>query len=260
MRCSLPLLAAVVFLGARAVLAKDPKPPRTAEQAARAEANLDTLVRWLLDHEHEHEMVGLPFDAVVRATTGHRLLAFDPKNPTDAAVLAKVGPAMDGVLAKLNAPNSPARDAKRVNEASHHFEEAMQTAFNALPGLRCEFAPNAAGHTQRSGYPDLKVTDTATGRVYYFDPKLYAENSRDSSLRTFYFEPRVRTNKVTADACHFIVGIAHNGQGGAETRFVGWEILDASGLKVRLKAEFQAGNRDVYRDDAVVARGGRGGG
>jgi hypothetical protein len=32
-------------------------------------------------------------------------------------------------------------------------------------------------------------------RVFYLDPKLYAAGSRDSSFRTFYFEPKITTNK-----------------------------------------------------------------
>ena len=235
--------------------AKPPRPPRTADQELRAEESLDVLLRWLLDPAHEHELVTLPWPAVVHAATGHRVLPFDPKDPTDAAVLGKIGPAMDGILRAMNGPGSPARDVARVNEVSHFFEDAMQGAFNTIPGLRCEFAPNAAGRVQRSGYPDLRVTDVASSKVYYLDPKLVAEGSRASSFRTFYFEPRTETNKVTADAVHFVVGIAHDGKAGADLHFTRWEIVDCATMKVRLKAEFQASNKDVYRDDAVVARG-----
>ncbi len=237
------------------ILAKPPPLPRTPDQEARAEESLDALLRWLLNPAHEHELVTLPWPAVVHAATGHRVLPFDPKDPTDAAVLGKLGPAMDGVLRAMNGPGSPARDVARVNEVSHFFEDAMQGAFNTLPGLRCEFAPTAAGRIQRSGYPDLRVTEVASGKVYYLDPKLVAENSRGSSFRTFYFEPRTETNKVTTDAVHFVVGIEHDGKAGADLRFTRWEIVDCATMKVRLKAEFQAGNKDVYRDDAVVARG-----
>lgn len=250
----LPLSCVLALLLSTAA-AKPPGPPRTAEQEARAEASLDALLRWLLDPAHEHELVTLPWPAVVHAATGHRVLPFDAKDPTDAAVLGKLGPAMDGVLRAMNGPGSPARDVARVNEVSHFFEDAMQGAFNTLPGLRCEFAPTAAGRVQRSGYPDLRVTDAATGKVYYLDPKLVAEGSRGSSFRTFYFEPRTETNKVTADAVHFVVGIEHDGKAGADLHFTRWEIVDCATMKVRLKAEFQAGNKDVYRDDAVVARG-----
>ena len=35
--------------------------------------------------------------------------------------------------------------------------------------------------------------------------------------------------------------------------FTGWELLDLSTLEVRLKAEFQASNRDLYDESAPLA-------
>jgi len=80
---------------------------------------------------------------------------------------------------------------------------------NAAAGLKCEFPRTAEGRVQRSGYPDLRIVDIETGRAYYLDPKLYSSGSRDSSFRTFYFEPKIATNKVLEDAVHFLVGFEH---------------------------------------------------
>jgi len=104
---------------------------------------------------------------------------------------------------------------------------------------------------QRSGYPDIRLTDKATGRILYLDPKLYAKGSRHSSLRTFYFTPKRETNKVNDDAHHLIVGIEHE-KTGAEVSFTRWELIDLSGFRVRLKAEFEGSNADMYREGAVV--------
>jgi len=105
---------------------------------------------------------------------------------------------------------------------------------------------------QRSGYPDIRLVDKASGRVFYLDPKLYARGSRHSSLRTFYFTPKRETNKVNDDAHHLIVGIEHE-KTGAEVNFTRWELIDLSKFRVRLKAEFEGSNADMYREDAVVA-------
>ena len=32
-----------------------------------------------------------------------------------------------------------------------------------------------------------------------------------------------------------------------------WDVVDLSQLKVKLKAEFQGNNRDLYRPEAIVA-------
>ena len=106
---------------------------------------------------------------------------------------------------------------------------------------------------QRSGYPDLRLVDQATQRVYYLDPKLYVVGSRESSFRTFYFEPKVATNKVRDDAVHLIVGFEHEPRQAAHWNFTRWDVVDLAHFKVRLKAEFQGSNRDMYRPEAIVA-------
>jgi hypothetical protein len=72
-----------------------------------------------------------------------------------------------------------------------------------------------------------------------------------SSLRTFYFEPKDTTLKITEDASHLLLGIEHDGKDG-EWKFLGYQLVDLSGLKVRLKAEFQASNRDLYKEPSVL--------
>jgi len=71
----------------------------------------------------------------------------------------------------------------------------MRELLNTAPGLTCDFPRTSEDHVQRSGYPDLRLVDQATKRVFYLDPKLYAVGSRDSSFRTFYFEPKSRPTK-----------------------------------------------------------------
>jgi len=102
----------------------------------------------------------------------------------------------------------------------------------------------------------LRLVDSATGRVLYPDPKLNAKGSRQSSLRTFYFTPKRETNKPNDDAHHLIVGIEHE-KTGPEVNFTRWELIDLGGFRVRLKAEFEGSNKDVYREDAVVGASAR---
>jgi hypothetical protein len=109
---------------------------------------------------------------------------------------------------------------------------------------------------QRAGYPDLRIVDLASRRVFYLDPKLYAVGSRNSSFRTFYFEPKKATNKVRDDAVHFIVGFEHERrEKNGRWKFTRWDLVDLSHFKVKLKAEFQGSNYDMYRAEAIVASG-----
>jgi len=214
-------------------------------------ADVQSIVTTLMNDEAE--LKGVPFSEVVHAATGNRVVPLHMTNAVDRELVAKIGRAMDEVLRKLNAPDSPAQSKRRINEVSALFEAAMKTELNAIEGFECDFPKLASGARQRSGYPDLRLADKKSGRVLYLDPKLFERGSRTSSLRTFYFEPKRETNKILDDAHHLTVGFEHDGQNGA-WKFLGWELVDLSTFRVKLKAEFQASNRELYRPEAVVAK------
>ncbi len=208
------------------------------------------LIPWLLDEDAA--LKGVLFSEVISATSGKRVIPIDRHDADTARILKRIGAALDTVLAEMNSTGSPAKKQKRVNEMSKFFEDAIMENLRGVEGFECGVPRTAAGHSQRSGYPDIRLVDKATGRVFYLDPKLFAKGSSRSSLRTFYFTPKRETNKVNDDAHHLIVGIEHE-KTGAEVRFTRWELVDLSGFRVKLKAEFEGSNADIYREDAVVA-------
>lgn len=227
-------------------------PPAVGDEKANT---VSTLIPWLL--EEGTALKGIRFADVIAATSGNRVIPVDRKDKDEQRILAAIGAALDRVLADMNAPGSKTRGAKRVNEMSSHFENAIQSGLNATEGMQCDFPKTAAGRHQRSGYPDLVLHDQATSRVFYLDPKLFASGSKASSFRTFYFEPKRETNKVTEDARHLIVGIEHERASDGTVRFARWELIDLSEFRVRLKAEFEGSNADMYRPEAVVGASAR---
>ena len=214
---------------------------------------VQTLIPWLLDESSA--LKGIPFSEVIAATSGKRVLPIDRADKDTQRILAEIGHVLDDVLAAMNAPDSPARGAKRVNEMSSHFENSLREKLNARPGFACDFPKTAEGRVQRSGYPDLRLVDKATGRVVYLDPKLFAAGSKAGSLRTFYFEPKRATNKVNDDAIHLIAGISHEKADVGGMQFTRWELIDLANFRVKLKAEFEGSNADLYRPEAVVGSG-----
>ena len=224
----------------------------TATSAAPVpKSPVDTLIPWLL--QEGNELRGIPFSEVIFAATGKRVLPIDPKNETDQRVIKQISGVLDEVMRRLNAPDSVIQGIPRINEVSSHFEDSMRELLNTAPGLSCDFPRTAEDRVQRSGYPDLRLVDQETKRVFYLDPKLYAVGSRDSSFRTFYFEPKSATNKVRDDAVHFIVGFEHEKRSGDHWNFTRWDLVDLAHFKVKLKAEFQGSNHDMYRPEAIVA-------
>lgn len=224
--------------------AQDPKP-------VPAQPPVDQLIPWLL--QEDAQLRGIPFSEVILDATGKKVVAIDPHNPIDQRVIKEVSAALDQVVRQINAPENPVQKIPRINEVSSHFEDLLRELLNAAPGLSCDFPRTADGHVQRSGYPDLRIVDQETKRVFYLDPKLYAAGSRESSFRTFYFEPKKSTNKVRDDAVHLIAGFEHAPRENGRWNFTRWDLIDLAHFQVKLKAEFQGSNHDMYRPEAVVA-------
>ncbi len=220
-------------------------------QATSPKPPVDQLIPWLLDEDRQ--LRGIPFSEVILDTTGKRVQAFDSKNEIDRRVVKQISSALDEVVRRMNAPGSVIQGIPRINEVSSHFEDMLRDLLNAAPGLSCDFPHTTDDHVQRSGYPDLRIVDLASKRVFYLDPKLYAAGSRDSSFRTFYFEPKIATNKVRDDAVHFVVGFEHEPRKNGGWNFTRWDLVDLAQFKVKLKAEFQGSNHDMYRPEAIVA-------
>jgi len=238
-------LAAAALLVSGFLLGKNWRPSSPASPISQEPTGRQSdaaLVHRLLKEDLEHRQ--FPFAAVVEASSGKHVI---PLNGSEVhqAIKAAIEAALDKSLKTLGADDSPVRQLRRINEASRFFEDALHASLNATPGLRCEVPPNQRGEAQRSGYPDLKITHLASGTVFYLDPKLVEQGSWNSTFRTFYYEPKAETLKINDDAVHLLCGIEHDGHDG-EWKFLSWKLEDLSKLQVRLKAEFQASNADVY--------------
>jgi hypothetical protein len=160
---------------------------------------VDALIPWLL--REDAQLRGIPFSEVIFDATGKHVLAFNPKDETNARVVKQISAVLDEVMARLNAPESAIQGISRINEVSSHFEDLIRELLNKTPGLACDFPKTAAGGKQRSGYPDLELVDQESHRVYYLDPKLYAVGTRDSSFRTFISNRRWRPTKCARTRC-----------------------------------------------------------
>jgi len=229
--------------------------PVAPASAKEEKAPVDQLIPWLLDEDKD--LRGIPFKEIIYDTTSKRVLPIDSKNEVDRRVVKEIEEVLDETVRRMNAHDSPIQKIGRINEVSSHFEDMLRELLNGRGGLSCDFPRTAAGRIQRSGYPDLRIVDNASRRVFYLDPKLYAVGSRESSFRTFYFEPKKSTNKVRDDAVHLVVGFEHEPRTGDHWKFTRWDLVDLSSFQVKLKAEFQGSNRDLYRPEAVIGTSAR---
>lgn len=225
-------------------------PAGFAGEPSSGNADIGSFVRWLLDDGECLEDVR--FAEVAEAVSGCKVLPVNTTNAVDVAMLTHLQASLDATLLELARLDNPIHSVGRVNEISRHVEDFLLSRLNAAEGYECMIPVNATGRVQRSGYPDLRLVHTASGRVFYIDPKVYKLGSETSSFRSFYFEPKLETNKILDNASHLIVGIAHSGKVEGRWQLDTWNVVDLVNFRVRLKAEFQSSNRELYKDEAVL--------
>ena len=229
-------LATSIILASGGVFAEEPVIP------AKPDPDV-VLVKSLLGENLSSR--SFAFATVAEACSGKKVLPLTD-DPAHKRVTAAISKALGISLAELNKPDSPVRELRRINEASRFFEDGIHKHLNEISGILCDVPPTRQGEHQRSGYPDLRIIDQESKLVFYLDPKLVEQGSANSTFRTFYFEPKNETLKINEDAVHLLVGIEHDGKERQWT-FTGWRLIDLYTLRVKLKAEFQAANADLYR-------------
>ena len=247
MRMIFPALALVTLL-ALASCERGGVPQVVIEQ----EPSVPALVTTVLNGGGTFSDV--PFAELIETSTGRQVLTMNPEDPVDGEILSLIDEAMKNVLERFNGDDSETHAESRINEVSSYFENALIEELDRAPELECTHPRTTAGNLQRAGYPDLMIRHLESGRIVYLDPKLVQEGSLNSSLRTFYFTPQTETNKVLHDANHLLVGIEHDGNTG-KWRYLRWHLVDLSRFRVRLKAEFQASNEDLYRPELIIRTG-----
>lgn len=211
-------------------------------------ASVAQIIQWLLADPERLEAI--PFPEIILAVSGKKVIPIEATDAIDQEIVSHVQAGAARVMRDLNAEKSPVKGLRRINEASKFFEDLLVKELTNEK-FACQFPKTAEGSVQRSGYPDLELVHKKSGRISYIDPKLFEATSRTSTLRTFYFEPKGKTNKVTKDAHHLLLGFAHDGKDG-QWSFVSFDLVDISKLKVRLKAEFDASNKEVYQPRNIV--------
>jgi hypothetical protein len=213
------------------------------------------FVQWLLEDGERLDEVR--FAEVAEAVSGRRVVPVDASDPVDAAMLAHLVAALDDLLEVMADPEHAIHAIGRINEVSRPVEDFLLERLDAGADFACSIPLNASGEVQLSGYPDLRLEHAPSGRVFYIDPKVYRQGSESSSFRTFYFEPKEATNKILDDASHLIVGIAHGGKVAGRWQLEAWKLVDLIDFRVRLKAEFQSNNRELYKESAILRQGQR---
>lgn len=195
---------------------------------------------------------GIPFSVAIRVLTGYRVLEFDKTRADHKDFLERL---QRGAVSAGQEMRCAGIRARRPNEAGNKLEPFVITALRK-EGLRADRPRCKDGRIRAAGYPDLRVDDPALG-VVYLDCKTFSAGARGQGLRTFYMSPAANP-KITSDGYHLLLAYElESSVSGDERLFVPvrWAIYKLDKLRLKLKHELNASNRDVYREEWLLANG-----
>lgn len=196
---------------------------------------------------------GIPFKAVILATTRHRILDFDTNNAAHRELFRRLSQAAEAALTNAR---SAGLFTARANEAGNQIEPLVRAALKEA-GLNARVPVTNTGEAQAVGYPDVEILGDPP---CYLELKTYNAATANTTQRSFYFSPS-ENPKVTHDALHLLLAyeLARNTRDG-KTAFVPvhWKLITLENLTVNLKYEFNQSNRGLYGSEANKALLGEG--
>jgi hypothetical protein len=196
---------------------------------------------------------GIPFPIAIKAISGHKVIPFDKGNKQDLDLLDKLCQAAD-IAGKQAFQDGIFR--KRPNEVGNDIEPYVKEALKAL-GLQADTPLTQKQRRQVMGYPDIEVIDFY-GRITYLECKTYNLANIGTTQRAFYFSPSKESCKVTADARHLVMSFQIElAQRKGQQAYVPvhWRVYTTDSMVVQVKHEFNASNRQMYRQEALLAEG-----
>jgi len=180
------------------------------------------------------------FVKIVEAATGYQILPIDPEYEIDTIIMDELKGVLNQAIKKFNAADGTIKDRQ--------LESTLIELLNGCPGFKCDFARNAKGNIQRTGYPNLRWRDEESGRVVYIAPRIIKVGNQDSSLQSFNYTPSRSVGKIHDDGNHLLISLEHK-----NWQFSNWYIVDLYRFKVRMRIEFEANNKEVYIPEYIIS-------
>ncbi|MBC7195927.1 MAG: hypothetical protein H5U39_01595 [Deferribacterales bacterium] len=197
----------------------------------------------------------IPFKIAIKALSGCEVIPFDKDNPDDQQFLKDL---IDATKIAARNANQKGIFTRRENEVGNHIEPFMIEALNRI-GLKADRPETREAKKKAVGYPDIFVRDRK-GRPNYIECKTYNERNYQTTQRSFYFSPAQRRTdfKVIYDARHLIISFKiESAERNGEKAFVPvyWKIFSTDNLLGQIKYEFNSSNKQMYKEEALLAEG-----
>jgi ribosomal protein S21 len=189
---------------------------------------------------------GISFPIIVEVATDTKVEPFNLKAEEDKKLVEELAKLADITLRRFY--ENPIR-IRRINEVSNFLEREFPKIFNTN---REKFEViKKVEHLGGMGYPDEEILDSF-GRTTYVDIK-GTTRPETGSARDFYFTPLTEAKKkIRKNARHSLSSFIITGDPNM-FRTIGWKLVDLSKIRVSMKPEFNADNKELYRKETIVA-------
>jgi len=197
---------------------------------------------------------GIPFHIAIKALYGHEVIPLDLQDNKDIELIESLSKTAQTAGESANRRGI---FRNRPNEVGNDIEKFVRDALRNI-GFRPETPMTTRGTRKAVGYPDIYFKDKY-GRHVYLECKTYNKANINTTQRAFYFSPAEEDqSKIIYDAPHIVMSfeIKQIQRGGRRCYIpMAWKLVSIHSMKVGVKHEFNASNRDIYRREAILAEG-----
>jgi len=202
----------------------------------------------------------VPFPIILESTTKTKADTIDLSKEEDKLLVKELSELADLITIKYNKTDIDKYSYQKIkgnlprnfrpNEVSIILEHELPQIFSSN---RSKFRViREVQHFSQTGYPDEKIIDIY-GRTTFIEIKATTRPD-EGSPRDFYFTPLKNTKKkVNVNGRHLLLGFIIKEVRPEVFRTVGWKLVDLTKIKVSMKPEFNADNREIYKKEAVIA-------
>lgn len=171
------------------------------------------------------------FSEILESSCGHKTIPINLTDPKDSSLIKHLVFALNAFIT-LTKKSGQRFHGNRINDIGKKIESLIEAEIRKTP-----LEINKLG---KSGYPDFEIAHN--DRITYLELKSTGNiNKKSTHHRMFYF---TSGKKIKKDARHLLLQIQMEEESNKYWKVVSWQIRDLSGLKVSLKAEFNANFQD----------------
>lgn len=207
---------------------------------------LENIIKQMLQ-----PLKGIPFNLVIEAMTGKKVISFDFTKAEHQNVLNLL---KQVALSAGKEINKTGILRPRPNEVGNDIEPYVRNALNLL-GSNADIPVGPSGHKKAMGYPDILFWFNKN--PYYLECKTYNIENIGTTQRSFYFSPSDEF-KVIYNAPHFILSFEIYVAGEKGDKHIykckHYKILSIESLPLDVKYEFNSDNKRMYsgRDGTII--------